>query len=346
MGRDYYAILGVPKGSDDAELKKAYRKLAMKWHPDKNPDDRDKATAKFKEVSEAYEVLSDPQKREIYDKYGEDGLKAGMGPGGGGGGQQGPGGPGMQFRNAEDLFKEFFGGGMGGGGDEDPFASMFGGGMHPGMHGGMHGGGMPFGFGGQGGPGRGRPQQSGPRKAAPIEHQLQCTLEELYAGCTRKMKISRQVSGKTETEVLEINVKAGWKSGTKITFEEKGDQQPGLIPADIIFSIEEKPHPRFRRDDKDLVHTVTLSLGDALCGTTLNILHLDGGHVEVPIKDVIAPSSIKIIKGKGMPISKAPGTFGNLIIKFEVKFPRSLTEEQKVLLRVGLGVPAAPAAAV
>mmetsp|Transcript_7757 Transcript_7757/g.16701 ORF Transcript_7757/g.16701 Transcript_7757/m.16701 type:complete len:325 (+) Transcript_7757:272-1246(+) len=319
MGRDYYSILGVAKGADENELKKSYRKLAMKWHPDKNPDNREQAEAKFKEVSEAYEVLSDPQKREIYDKFGEEGLKNGMGGGGGGG----PGG--FHFRNPEDLFAEFFGGrspfgGMGGGEDFDfPFGGM----------GGM--GGMPFGFGGM--PGMGGMRQAGPRKAKAIEQTLYCTLEEIYTGCTKKMKISRQVRGKQESEILEINVKPGWKKGTKITFPEKGDELPNVVPADIIFILDEKPHPKLRRDGNDLMHTAHISLADALCGTTVSVPHLDGTNVELTVKDIITPGTQKVVRGKGMPITKQPGTYGNMFIKFEVVFPRMLSDEQKQQLR-------------
>ena len=112
-GRDFYKILDVSRDASDAELKKAYRKLAMKWHPDKNPGSKQaQAEKKFKEVSEAYEVLTDPKKKEIYDRYGEDGLQDGFGGGGNGGGH------GFSQQHAHDIFKEFFGGGGGGmGGD-------------------------------------------------------------------------------------------------------------------------------------------------------------------------------------------------------------------------------------
>ncbi|KAL6754140.1 molecular chaperone [Haematococcus lacustris] len=317
MGKDYWAILGLDKGADDNELKKAYRKLAMKWHPDKNPDNRDKATAKFKEVSEAYEVLSDPAKREIYEKYGEEGLKAN--------GAQGPGAGGRNFRNAEDIFREFFGG-AGPGAGMDPFESLF------------HGmGGMPFG----GMPGMHSHQRSaaasGPRKAKPLEHTLACSLEELYSGCTRKLKISRQTNNGTSSEVLEVNVKPGWKKGTKITFPNMGDEQPGMQPADVVFVLDEKPHPRFKRNGNDLEFTAPLSMSDALCGTTVRLQHLDGSMVEVTLSDVTTPSSIKIVRGKGMPVSKEQGSFGNLVVKFDVKFPRSLTQEQRQQIRAALG---------
>eukprot|EP00051_Salpingoeca_urceolata_P002264 m.48570 g.48570 ORF g.48570 m.48570 type:complete len:406 (+) comp12012_c0_seq1:461-1678(+) len=128
MGKDYYDVLGVSRDADEAAIRKAYRKLAMKWHPDRNPDNQEAAEDKFKEVSEAYEVLSDPDKRKTYDQFGEDGIKGG-GMGGGGGG--GPG-----FHDPRDIFAQFFGG-------ADPFASLF-----SDMGGGMGGGGM----GGPGGP--------------------------------------------------------------------------------------------------------------------------------------------------------------------------------------------------
>ena len=138
-GKDFYDILGLSRGANESEIKKAYRKLAMKWHPDKNQDNKDFAEKKFKAVSEAYEVLSDPKKKDLYDQFGEDGLKEGFGGGGG-----------FNASNAEDIFAQFFGGGMGGGG---PFGGM--GGMPGGGFGGMPGGmgGMPGGFGGMPGGG-------------------------------------------------------------------------------------------------------------------------------------------------------------------------------------------------
>ncbi|KAF7803411.1 dnaJ-like protein subfamily B member 13-like [Senna tora] len=190
MGVDYYKILQVDKSASDEDLKKAYRKLAMKWHPDKNPNNKKEAEAKFKEVSEAYEVLSDPQKRAIYDQYGEEGLKGQVPPPGAGGAsffQTGDGPTTFRFnpRNADDIFAEFFG-----------FSSPFGG-MGGGAGGGMRGG--PRSFGGMFGDdifssfGEGRPMSQGPRKAPPIEKTLPCTLEELYKGTTKKMKISREL---------------------------------------------------------------------------------------------------------------------------------------------------------
>uniref|UniRef100_A0AC34R6K6 J domain-containing protein n=1 Tax=Panagrolaimus sp. JU765 TaxID=591449 RepID=A0AC34R6K6_9BILA len=235
MGKDYYKILGIAKGATEDEIKKAYRKMALKYHPDKNKDPG--AETKFKEVAEAYDVLSDAKKKEIYDKYGEEGLKSDGMPGG-----PGPGGPG----GANGFHYQFTG---------DPmrmFSQMFGGGMFSDF-GGFGGAGGPdimfstgddFGFpmGGMG-HGGGRRQRQDPT----VQHELPVSLEDIYKGCTKKMRITRKVVGpdgsmKTEDKVLSINIKPGWKSGTKITFPKEGDQMPGRVPADIAFVIKDKPH--------------------------------------------------------------------------------------------------------
>ncbi|KAH8966395.1 hypothetical protein BDL97_03G023300 [Sphagnum fallax] len=271
MGADYYYVLKVGKGASEDDLKKAYRKLAMKWHPDKNPNNKKTAEAKFKEIAEAYEVLSDPQKRVIYDKYGEEGLKGGVPQPSPGGSQSfsngGSSTSSFAFnpRNAEDIFAEFFGG-------SSPFAGFGGIGSSSGRHR-AFGDGM---FGGFGGTEtafhscRGSHRSSdGPRKAAIVESKLQCTLQELYRGSTRKMRISRNLadaSGKTTQvdEVLMIEVKPGWKKGTRITFPEKGNGQPGVVAADLVFVVDERPDNLFKRDGNDLVVTHKVSLLEAL----------------------------------------------------------------------------------
>ncbi|CAI5480650.1 unnamed protein product [Closterium sp. Yama58-4] len=349
MGIDYYGLLSVPKTATDDELKKAYRKLAMKWHPDKNPDNKEAAEAKFKQISEAYEVLSDPEKRQIYDQYGEEGLKGGVPPPGAAGGADGggfpggfPGGPGggggVRFRtfnprNAEDIFAEFFGGSnpFGGGGMGGSSFSGFGG---PGIREMFGGDESPFARSPMGGSPR------SPRKPPPVENKLMCSLEELYTGSTRKLKISRNIadaSGKTlpVEEILTINVKPGWKKGTKITFKEKGNEQPGMLAADLTFIIDEKPNDRFTRDGNDLIYTQKLSLAEALTGYTVRVTTLDGRRLEVPVTEVISPGYEKVVAGEGMPM-KEPGKKGNLRIKFEVQFPRRLSAEQKALVKQAL----------
>ncbi|GFP97111.1 Dnaj homolog subfamily b member 13 [Phtheirospermum japonicum] len=339
MGVDYYKILQVDKNAKEDDLKKAYRKLAMKWHPDKNPNNKKEAEAKFKQISEAYEVLSDPQKRAVYDQYGEEGLKGQVpppdttgGPGGAtffqtGDGSNGPNVFRFNPRNADDIFAEFFGfsgpfGGMGGGG---------GGGMRGGSR---FSGGSMFGDDIFSSFGEGRPMSSGPRKAPPIEQKLPCSLEDLYKGTTKRMKISREIfdaSGKTlpVEEILTIDIKPGWKKGTKITFPEKGNEQPNVIPSDLVFIIDEKPHNVFTRDGNDLIVTQKISLAEALTGYTVHLTTLDGRNLTIPINGVISPNYEEVVPREGMPIPKEPTKRGNLRIKFNIKFPNRLTAEQK-----------------
>ncbi|CAH9129081.1 unnamed protein product [Cuscuta epithymum] len=313
MGVDYYNILKVPKDATDEDLKRSYKRLAMKWHPDKNGENEKEAEAKFKQISEAYDVLSNAQKRRIYDLYGEEALKAGQfdpasptfAAAAGGGAQ------GFKYnpRDADDIFAEFFGVPQGGyrGSPIDP----------------------------------GR-ERGTPRKAAPVENKLPCSLEELYKGSKRKMQISRIVlddSGKPVTveELLAIHIKPGWKKGTKITFPEKGNYEPGCAPGDLVFVVEEKPHAVFKRDGNDLITHHRISLLDALTGSSISLTTLDGRVLTIPITDIIKPGHEQVIPNEGMPISKEPGNKGNLKVKFEIKFPSRLRPDQKSELRRVLG---------
>ncbi|XP_073122683.1 uncharacterized protein [Henckelia pumila] len=334
MGVDYYKVLKVDKNATDDELKKAYRKLAMKWHPDKNPDNKTAAEAKFKEISEAYEVLSDSQKRAIYDQYGEEGLKGQVPPPDAGGPdgatyfRTGDGPNVFRFnpRNANDIFAEFFGnsaqfGGMGNGN------GVRGGGLN--FSSSMFGDDIFSSFGRDS-----RTMSSGPRKAAPIERLLPCSLEELYKGAKKKMKISREIadaSGKTlpVQEILTIDIKPGWKKGTKITFPDKGNEEPNVIPSDLVFVIDEKPHSVFTRDGNDLLVTQKISLSEALTGYTVQLTTLDGRNLSIPINNVVHPGYEEVVRGEGMPISREPSKRGDLRIKFNIKFPIKLTAEQK-----------------
>ncbi|XP_059454518.1 uncharacterized protein LOC132184782 [Corylus avellana] len=175
---------------------------------------------------------------------------------------------------------------------------------------------------------------SGMLKPPPIEKKLECTLEELYYGCKRKIKITREVATNTgkitqEEELLTIKVKPGWKKGTKITFEGMGNKRAGASPADIIFVIVEKRHPLFRREGDDLELAVEIPLLKALTGCTLSIPLLGGEKMSLTIDDIICPGYEKIIDAKGMPCSKEQGKRGSLIIKFLVQFPTELTDEQR-----------------
>lgn len=359
MGKDYYKILGISRTANDDEIKKAFKKLALKYHPDKNKDPG--AEDKFKEVAEAYDVLSDKKKREVFDRYGEEGLKGHGSPSGSSSGGAG-GVPGaQQFTytfspgDARQTFAQFFGTDS----PFDIFFSQMGGGSGPGRSGqaftfdddadmdndfaGLFGGGG----GGHGGRGvRGTQSFSHgaqPRKGhhlmqdPPVEHDLHVSLEELLRGCTKKMKITRKVVGsdgsvRKEDKVLTINVKPGWKAGTKITFPREGDQTGHNVPADIVFLIKDKAHPHFKRDGADIRHTVRISLREALCGCTISIPTLTGDRITQRISDVIKPSTVKRIPGQGLPHSKEPNRRGDLLVNFDIKFPDSLPEGSKQIL--------------
>lgn len=134
-----------------------------------------------------------------------------------------------------------------------------------------------------------------------------------------------------------IDVRPGWKKGTKITFPEKGNQEPGLLPGDLIFVIDEKPHPTFKRDGNDLLVHQKLSLLEALTGKTLSLTTLDGRNLNIEVSDIVKPGHEVVIPNEGMPISKEPKKRGNLRIKFSIKFPSRLSSDQKADLRKVLG---------
>jgi len=314
MGQDYYAILTLTRSASDADVKKAYRKLSLKFHPDKNQEPF--APEKFRQIAEAYDVLSDPRKRAVYDQFGEEGLKNGVPSGGG---ESGAWTEGYTFHgDAQKVFRDFFGG-------DNPFSEFFDG----------IDGDLSMGFGGLRGRGR-------KKKDPPIERDLVLSLEEVFHGCIKKMKISRRVmneDGHTSSirdKILTIHVKKGWREGTRITFPEEGDQGPNNIPADIVFIVRDKPHPRFKREGNNLIFTARVLLGKALTGCNVEVPTLDGRLLNIPINDIIMPGYRKVVPCEGMPMSRDPQERGDLLIQFDIEFPKQLTPEKKLMIKQAL----------
>merc|ERR1719346_679050 len=298
-------------------------------------------------------------------------MGSGPAPGGGGNPFQGSGVPGGAYTysyhgDPRATFAEFFG-------TSNPFDIFFGngggvpGGPAPGgVPGGVPGGHMPEGMdidldsllggmgrgggGGQapfrshtfhsGGGGGGAPKRS---QDPTIERDLPVSLEDIAKGVTKKMKISRRVyedSGdvRTEEKVLQINVKPGWKSGTKVTFAKEGDRIPGKIPADIAFIIRDKPHQTFKREDSNIVYTHRLSLRESLCGSVVTVPLLSGQKRNINCMDeVIKPNTTKRIQGEGLPFPKEPHRKGDLIVKFDIQFPDRISQSSKDVLTDVLG---------
>lgn len=393
-GRDFYGILGVARGASEDEIRRAYRKLAMKWHPDRNQSAE--ANARFQDISRAYEVLSTPEPRKVYNLYGEEGLQAGAAPAGGqrgaGTAENGRGGVSFDRARAEEIFRQFFGGGGGmnmgmGGGSPPPGGPRFfqarGGrpatffttgagapfdaamntdsdeddiGGSPDSGFGGLGGGFGSMFGGGGRRARSRFQghpfaagscppsaQQRPSGAAAaalkprvIQRDVPVSLEELATGFVRNLKVTKRMQDSQTGQVVEtsnvltINGKSGWKAGTKVTFENAGDELNGQPRQDLQFVICEKPHLTFVRDGDDLRTAVHIPLVDALCGASVQVPLLGGGAQSLRF-DRAEPGMERILPGQGMP--RKTGGRGDLRVSFNVDFPKQpLAPEQREVL--------------
>lgn len=288
----------------------------------------------FQDISEAFQALSDPEKKKIYDQFGEDGLKGGgmpssEGPSGGMRFSRGGGMPAGGFMNAEDLFAQFFGGARAGGMPGGMSFSFGGMGNDDDDHGPMGGFQNMF-----GGARQQQQQQQRAPQAEIIKRSLPCTLEELFTGFSKKLKITRQIqdaSGqiKQDSNVLVVDGKPGWKAGTKLTFPGAGDQLLGRPAQDIVFEVEEKPHQLFKRDKDDLLVTHDIPLVDALCGADIHLHGIDGKPVKFRVSSVPF-GYVHTLPGQGMP--RKDGTRGELRVIFNVKFPH-LTDQQKTTIK-------------
>jgi molecular chaperone DnaJ len=344
--RDYYDILGVSKGASDAEIKKAYRKVAIKYHPDKNPDDPS-AEDKFKEAAEAYEVLRDPQKRQRYDQFGHEGMKGGAGGFGGGG------------MNMEDIFSQFgdiFGGGGGGG-----FESFFGGG----------GGGRRS---------RGRRGSNlriklkldlkeiahGAEKKIKV-NRLVSADGVTYKNCdtcggsgqvrrVTNTMLGQMVSASTcptchgsgkfidkkpphvdntglqsKEEVISVKIPAGVTDGMQLSMSGKGNEAPmGGAAGDLIILIEEIEHDVLKRDGNNIIYDLYINFVDAVLGTTVEVPTIDG-KVKIKIETGTQSGKILRLRGKGVGDVNGYGR-GDQLIHVNVWTPKKVSDDEKEML--------------
>ena len=312
MAEDYYQVLGVDKKASADDIKKAYRKLALKWHPDKNPNNKT-AEEKFKKISEAYAVLSDTEKRQQYDQFGStDRFR--------------------QQYSQEDIFRNFdldeilksfgFGGGRGGrttfrtsrrGGGaarddyDDPFAGIFGG---------MRGGRQQY--------------ANMPEKGQDAEYNLSITLEESVFGADKK--ISFQLENRIED--ISVKIPAGISSGKKLRLPGKGLSGVNGGPnGDLYLNINVLPHPIFARDGNDLYIEKTIKFTQAVLGTTIDVPTLDGTTKRLKIAPGTQNNTKIRMKGFGVPGFKGSSIKGDQFVKINVEVPRKLSDRQMKLIQ-------------
>ena len=302
---DYYKTLGVKRGASADEIKKAYRKLAVKYHPDHNPGDK-QAEDKFKEISEAYAVLSDQEKRRQYDQFGHSEFRQHYSSE-------------DIFRNSDfsDIFREF---GIGG---EDVFGSFFGGRRRSGR---------AYGGGGRGQSGFfgdfGTDMRAPRKKGNNLSYDLHVPLREAVFGAERLLAFN------TDTGVAKISVKVppGIVTGKKLRITGKGSPSPnGGSPGDLLVNIVVDPDPAFRRDGDDLIVDLPLKLTEAFLGRKAEVTTLEGKTLNLTVPPGTQNQGKLRIKGHGAPKTSGSGR-GDLIVQIMIKSQGPLTDKQKELL--------------
>lgn len=296
--KDFYSTLNVSRTASEDEIKKAYRKLAMRYHPDKNPGNK-AAEDKFKEISEAYEVLKDPKRRQMYDQFGT--VNAG-GPQGhpfegfdfGGAGAGGPGFGGFgSSSNPNDIFSEFFGDVFGGAG----------------------------------------PKRRGDfrdQRGSDLRYTLTISLEEAAVGVEKTISFMRKRNGRQDQAKLAITVPAGVREGQRLKLKGEGDSSGSSI-GDLYVIIGFQEHLLFRRKENDIYMDLPISFVDAMVGTTLEIPTLTG-VAQLRIPGGTHPSQVFRLKGKGFPEMGGYGA-GDMLIKIIVDIPNHLTDDEKRIIQ-------------
>ena len=296
--KDYYKILGVAKTASEKEIKAAYRKLARKHHPDVNPGNRE-AEARFKEINEANEVLSDPQKRKRYDElgahwqdYAARGGRAGQGWPGGGRVRVNVGGFGEQeFSGFSDFFQTFFGGGRGGG-----FEDLFGGAA-----------------------------ARGEAPGADLEGEVELSLLDVLRGAKRTIQTDE--GGRR----VEVKIPAGIKEGARVRVAREGGRGQGKAPrGDLYLRVKLQPNPQFERRGDDLATTVTIPLTTAVLGGEAKVPTLEGSK-EIKVPAGTPTGRTFRLRGEGLPRLESGGGRGDLLATLQVRVPEKLTSREREL---------------
>jgi curved DNA-binding protein len=307
--KDYYATLGVPRTASDQDIKKSFRKLAREFHPDVAKDKKT-AEEKFKEINEAYEVLSDPDKRKKYDQYGSTWKE--------GGGYQPP--PGWQdARSAGGAQSQEFH--FGGTGFSDFFEQLFG-----------RSGGGGFGFGGRDFEAAESAQPRGPARGYDIEGDILVTLDEAMRGSVRSISLERvnPKTGQTEAQTFKVRVPVGVKEGQTIRIPGKGgDGANGGTSGDLFLHVRYAAHPDFRARGSDLHYDLDLAPWEAVLGTTVSVPTLES-PVKVRIPAGTNNGCQLRVRGRGLPRGR-DGERGDLYVVVNVQLPPQLSEEEREL---------------
>lgn len=316
---DYYDVLGIDAHATDREIKRAYRKLSLKYHPDKNPGDAE-AEEKFKQIAEAYGVLSDADKKILYDTGGKEALEKDE-----------------AAQNAPaDPFSMFFGGG---GGQRRPktqdaklevtvsLEDLYNGGevsaritrnvVCTGC--------------------RKNPSNAKCRSCRRCPNEVRTVQRQMAPGFNVQMQeeVPSKEFCKNEAKTLTATIERGMGEGHEIRFERESEQRPGMIPGDVIFKVKQGRHKLFERKGDDLHHKMRITLKEALTGFRKTITHLDGHEVEIKSDKIVIPGQVMKLKGEGMPVHNYPASKGTLHVKFEIIFPKVLDEEaQETLKRI------------
>lgn len=318
--RDYYDVLGIDRNADEKTIKKAYRKLAKKYHPDTNAGNPD-ATDKFKEVNEAYDILSDPKKKKMYDQFGHAAFEAGADPGA----DAGAGGFGGFQSGGNGRYQEFH---FNGENMDDIFGDIFGNMFH-----GSHGGGFHSGFGGSGfhsGSGFGGfHQQDFPQKGSDVKASINVTFDEAAFGADKRISLSSPDGSSGAPQTLQVHIPAGIDTGKSIRLKGKG--MPGTgggEPGDLLLKVTVGTRPGYERKGSDVYTTISIPYTTAVFGGEATVPTLYG-NVICKIREGMQSGSKIRLRGKGIVSMKNPSIRGDQYVTIQIQVPQNLNYTAK-----------------